>query len=121
MRRCALYQTDHLAEIAELLGTAAARATLAAGDQIMQTHPVTDLVSSDTVADGLHAPRHLMPGDQRKLRYRTGSRLVVNVGATDPGCLDRDAYLTGARIPFGQLGLQEGSPRGLDLEGFHRV
>lgn len=112
-------QTNHLAGLAELLGTTAARVTLGACHQIVQADPVADLVSFHAFADGLDRSRYLMTGHQWKRGHRAGSRLVVHVGAADAGRSNRDNHLARTGVRFGQLDLSEGRACGHDLEGFH--
>jgi len=59
-------ETDHLAGPTELLGAAAARATLGACHQVVQADPVADLVGFHFVADGLDGTRYLVAGNQRE-------------------------------------------------------
>jgi hypothetical protein len=73
----------HLAFAAELLTADLARRTRSTGYEVVEAHPISDLVRSNPIANLHDSARHFVPRSNGPVGLR-GPGPIVNVGMADP-------------------------------------
>jgi hypothetical protein len=85
--------TEHEAAAAELIVARAAVVTVAAGDVVVKTDPLSDCGSPYLLSDPLNHAGHLMSQRHRKRAHRCAARSVMRVGVANACGPDADQYV----------------------------
>jgi hypothetical protein len=101
---------EHRSGDTELLVAECALFAVAAGDQVVETGPVSRLHPGYVRTDGLHDTGHLMSENERKRLRSRRARAIVRIGVTDACRVDPDEHVPSPDRGDGYIVHLHGSP-----------
>src|SRR5204862_2996136 len=110
---------EHGATLAVRLAPGEAVHARAAGEQVVQAHPIPRGQGVDALARTLHDPGDLMTERDRQRAHRGEAGTVMSIGVADTRRADRDANLVAAGIARDRLLQLEGPADGPQAHGSH--